>query len=67
MFDCVMIYRSRSQYSHIYGVPGLAMAMRGHGHLVVARVYQTCFCVSVGHGLATECWYKWMFSVRVRL
>ena len=53
--DLVRTCRSRSQYSHMRGVPGLLIVVTGQGHIVAARVYRAYCCASIGYGLAIEC------------
>ena len=47
-----MICRSRSQLSHIRGIPMVPTLTTGQGNIVTARVYRVCCYVSVGRILA---------------
>ena len=54
--DVDMIWCSKSQLSYTRSVPWVPNLMTGQGAVVTARVYRVCYCVSVGCGLAMECW-----------
>ena len=66
-FQSVVMYCSRSQYSHIRGVSGVSTSMTGHRHIVATRVYRSYCCVVAGRRLAKKCWLDEMFRVRENL
>ena len=53
--DLVRTWRSRSQFSHMRGVPDLLTVATRYGQVVAARVYHACCLDVVGRGLAMEC------------
>ena len=64
--DLVRTCRTRSQWSHMRGLPGVLSLMTDQGHIVAARVYRACCRAVVGRGFARECCHDGIFKVRAR-